>query len=313
MRTPVRKLAAVAAVALAAAGATGCGVGPGDDVEGTQLLVTQDFGARTLVQTDSPEIGGSDTVMRLLQRNAKVKTRYGGGFVQSIDGVEGGTRGGRQTDWFFYVNGRKAPEGASGTEVHDGDRIWWDHHDWEASDGPPAVVGQFPAPFTTGLDGKRLPVRVECIDQDAPACTTVRDALVERDIAASRGGLQSSLAVETLRVLVGPWAALRGDLAAQSMEEGPGESGVYARIAKDGRSIAMLDERARTTRTLRAGAGLVAATQLEGAQPVWVVTGTDEAGLRAAADAFEQGSLAGRYAVAVAGGQALALPDRGKG
>ena len=33
--------------------------------------------------------------MRLLQRNFEVKTRYGGGFVQSIDGVAGGREGGR--------------------------------------------------------------------------------------------------------------------------------------------------------------------------------------------------------------------------
>ena len=37
-------------------------------------------------------VGGvteSDTVMRVLERSARVSTRYGGGFVQSIDGVEG--------------------------------------------------------------------------------------------------------------------------------------------------------------------------------------------------------------------------------
>ena len=43
--------------------------------------------------------------MRLLQRNFDVKTRYGGGFVQQIDGVAGGREGGRRVDWFYYVNG----------------------------------------------------------------------------------------------------------------------------------------------------------------------------------------------------------------
>ena len=42
----------------------------------------------------APAVGGGETVMRLLQRNAKVATRFGGGFVQSIDGLAGG-RGGR--------------------------------------------------------------------------------------------------------------------------------------------------------------------------------------------------------------------------
>ena len=46
--------------------------------------------------------------MRLLQRGFEVETRYGGAFVQEIDGVGGGRRGGRPVDWFFYVNGIEA-------------------------------------------------------------------------------------------------------------------------------------------------------------------------------------------------------------
>ena len=43
--------------------------------------------------------------MRVLERNAEITTRYGGGFVQSIDGVEGELARRRSLDWFFYVNG----------------------------------------------------------------------------------------------------------------------------------------------------------------------------------------------------------------
>ena len=310
----VPRLTALAAAAFAAAAAAGCGVGAGETASGTALLVTQDFGQRTLVQTDAPETSGEDTVMRLLMRNAKVQTRYGGGFVQAIDGVSGGTRDGRAVDWFYFVNGRKAPEGAAGTEVHDGDRIWWDLHPWEASNGTPAVVGQFPAPFTTGLgDGRRLPVRVECTDLRGPECQRVRDTLVEVGVPASRGGLQTSLARETLRVLVGTYETLRGDQAARSLQRGPRSSGVFARMREDGRAVQLLDDAAEPTRTLRAGTGLVAATELEGAAPVWIVTGTDAAGLRAAAAAFAEGSLAGHFAVAVTGGEVTALPDRPTG
>jgi hypothetical protein len=44
---------------------------------------------------------------------------------------------------------------------------------------------------------------------------------------------------------------------------------------------------------------------------VWVVTGTDEAGVDAAAAALDEGALAGHFAVAVSGGKPIALPDRG--
>jgi hypothetical protein len=95
-------LALVAVLVLAAAG---CGVGAGATPSEVTLTVTDGFGAKTLLDRPGPEVRGSDTVMRLLQRNAKVTTRYGGGFVQSIDGVDGGTAGGRPTDWFYFVNG----------------------------------------------------------------------------------------------------------------------------------------------------------------------------------------------------------------
>jgi len=110
---PALGLAAV--VALCAAVAAGCGVGPGDDAGEVELSVTRDYGSEVLVdQRDS--ISESDTVLRLLDRNAEVETRYGGGFVQSIDGLSGEPTDGRASDWFFYVNGIESPVG--GAERH---------------------------------------------------------------------------------------------------------------------------------------------------------------------------------------------------
>ena len=48
----------------------------------------------------------------------------------------------------------------------------------------------------------------------------------------------------------------------------------------------MLDARGRVARTLGAGTGLVAATREKDREPVWFVTGTDEAGVDSAAAAF---------------------------
>jgi len=100
-------LAGLLLVILAVAG---CGVGTGSAPGGVQLVVTQDFGTRSLADLPEPEAGGSDTVMRLLSRNLQVTTRYGGGFVQSVNGVSGGTAKGRPVDWFYYVNGVEAGE-----------------------------------------------------------------------------------------------------------------------------------------------------------------------------------------------------------
>jgi hypothetical protein len=52
----------------------------------------------------------------------------------------------------------------------------------------------------------------------------------------------------------------------------------------------------------------VAATKRPDEQPVWVVTGTDAAGVASAARAFEEGTLAHRFALAVSGDLPVVLP-----
>ena len=84
-----------------------------------------------------------------------------------------------------------------------------------------------------------------------------------------------------------------------SIQRGPAASGVFARFSPDGRTLTLLDRDGRSTSTLAAGAGLIAATAREEDAPVWVVTGTDAAGLEHAASAFAQPTLQDRFAVAV--------------
>jgi Domain of unknown function (DUF4430) len=308
----VRRAAAIALVLGVAAAASGCGLGAGKKPSGTKLTITRDFGAKQLRELDAPKVGGNETVMRLLQRNAKVSTRYGGGFVQSIDGLAGGRSGGHPIDWFYYVNGMEASRGAASTGLRAGDRVWWDRHDWSAAMRVPAVVGSFPEPFVHGIDGRRLPVRVECATPGSDPCKQVSKRLASYNVPVAIGGLLTAHVEETLRILVGPWRAIGQDHAVDGLESGPGESGVYARVAKDGRSIAALDARGRTARTLGAGTGLVAATAIGDERPTWVVTGTDEAGVASAARAFEEGTLSNRFALAVSDDLPVSLPV-GKG
>ncbi|MEA2178040.1 MAG: hypothetical protein QOG77_1337, partial [Solirubrobacteraceae bacterium] len=158
---------------LAAATLPACGAGPGAPSTDAKLLVTRDFGRTVLVDEDRPEVRGADTVMRLLQRNAKITTRFGGGFVQSVDGVAGGQRDGRPVDWFFYVDGVLADTGAADVRVRDGAAIWWDHHDWSSGPGSgSAVVGSFPAPF-----GRAPSTGLACMPAGTPACAAAREAL----------------------------------------------------------------------------------------------------------------------------------------
>jgi hypothetical protein len=293
-------VALVATLALA-----GCGLGAGAKPARVSLLVTEGFGAQTVLATAAPKVVGADTVMRMLERNATVATLYGGGFVESIDKLSGG--GG--SDWFYYVNGVQAGKGAAETKLHSGDHVWWDRHDWAATQTIPAVVGAFPEPFLDGIGGKRLPLMIECTQPAAHSCRAVEDEFTGLNLVASLSCLLCSQYNESLPVLVGPYATLTQAPAALKLAGPVSSSGVYARFEDGGRKLALLDQDGRVVRTAGAGAGLVAATRYDGQPPTWFVTGTDPAGVAAAVQAFNVQTLDGHFAVAVVHDAAIPLPD----
>jgi hypothetical protein len=301
---------AVLALALpaVAAVAAGCGLGAGEGTRGVSVTVTRDFGARSLGSARAEETPGEDTVMRFLQRRFDVRTRFGGGFVQAIDGLAGGREAGRPVDWFYYVNGIEASRGAAATRLHGGDRVWWDRHDWGTAAAVPAVVGSFPEPFRSGAQGKRLPVRLACLPAAQAACQEAQRRLAAVGAKPGSGTLGTPGGPEVLRVLVGPWAGLRADPVARRIERGPATSGVFARFAAGGRRLLLLDSRGRARASLARGAGLVAATRLREQQPTWVVTGTDAAGALAAARSLTSRALRSRFALALSGGRPLRVP-----
>ena len=61
-----------------------------------------------------------------------MKTRYGGRFVQSIDGLAGSGAGGF-ADWFYFVNGIEAAVGAADYELSPGDVVQWDYRNWRVT------------------------------------------------------------------------------------------------------------------------------------------------------------------------------------
>jgi hypothetical protein len=289
--------------------AAGCGFGAGKTTGQIKLTVSRDFGVERLQPPLTGDAHSGETVMRLLQSHFDVKTRYGGGFVQEIDGIGGGREDGRRVDWFYYVNGLQAPQGAAQRKLSPGDHVWWDRHDWTATETIPAVVGSFPEPFLSGSQGRRLPIRLVCLGPVGHSCDEVEKRLDAEDVKTiARATLPQSVGEDSLRLVVGAWTDVRKDTAARTLEDGPGASGVYAKPSADGRSIALLDPDGRVARRLGAGDGLLAATQYQGQGATWIVTGTDQVGVAAAAAALNEPELQDHFAVAVDQGTGVPLP-----
>jgi Domain of unknown function (DUF4430) len=289
---------------LLTAGVAGCGVGAGEQASGVHLRVSDGFGSRVLAEPAEPKQSGSDTVMRLLQRNAKVQTRYSGGFVQAIDGLSGEAAS-RQIDWFYYVNGVLADRGAAAWRVREGERIWWDRHRWDLAQIS-AVVGDFPQPMKDGSGGKYAGAQLDCRAADE-LCDAARERLEDAGVKVTVG--PASAAGGRTRVVVGPWERIKNAAPeVQQLAGGPAVSGVFAKVAADG-GIVPLDEAGKTVVQIdNVGDTLVAALRTGDASPVWVVTGRDT-GLDAV-HALDAKVLSGRAAVLVQGDAARALPLR---
>jgi hypothetical protein len=318
-------LAVAGALLMALLATAGCGLGPGKGLGDVELTVTREYGSVPMLARTVGDVTEADTVMRVLERNAEITTRYGGGFVQSIDGVEAQERFDHTLDWFFYVDGVEATVGAADYDLHGGEAVWWDYRDWGTAMRVPAVVGSWPQPFLDGYDGSRHPVVVECLGGGS-GCGLVVGRLREAGVSIARVS-----PADAIRVLVGPWVRLRRDPAVAPIEVGPGASGVFAEFkplpelhriltpagrefdaVREGGGYALvgLGEDGEAKRSFGAGAGLVAATRRYEAPPVWVVTGARRAGVRAAAGLLDAADLRDRYAVAVEAGKETPLPLR---
>ena len=295
------------AVLAAAAGLGGCGVGAGEEKEGggVDLVVTRDFGRQRLEQRALPEVRESDTVLRLLQGGNKVKTRFGGGYVESVDGLV--ERDGRS--WIYFVNGIAGGKAAKDYELDGGAVVQWDYHSVKVRQNIPAIVGAFPEPFVTGLEGRKFPVRVECDDASGDSCKQVKTTLRDAGVPATGAALGTQGTQNVARVVVATWDRAREQPTLRALEQGPKRSAVFARFNAEG-DLTLLDDDARRVRDAGRDAGLVAALRPRDDQLVWVVTGGSQAGVARAAGAFRRSDLRDAFAVAApASGPVVELPS----
>ena len=267
-----------AALALCAAAVAGCGLGPGKDEGDVSLTVTRDYGSKVMLQkTDS--IRESDTVIRVLDRNADITTRYGGR-LRPVDR--------RARRW----PERRPPQRLVLLRQRDrvADRLGrvrplrrrpdlvglprLDRRDARAGGGrlvARAVPARLPGAPLAG--DPRLPGR-----GSRPAKPP---ASVCRRLASPTSGPTA----DAIEVLVGTWNVVRTNRSAALLAEGPDQSGVFARFVGTRKPLLeVLNQEGQPAGSIGKGGGLIAALRPGDGPPTWVVTGTDAKGVAAAAD-----------------------------
>lgn len=299
----------ILAACLLAAVLGGCGIGPGESEGPAELLVTRDYGNTELASTKIDDVTESTTVMRALDANADIETRYGGGFVSSVDGLANGIEDGRSLDWFYFVNGVAGNRGAAEYQLDAGEQAWWDYRDWTSAMEAQAVVGAFPKPLVGGFEGSDPGVSLDCLD-GGETCDAVQTRLEDLGADVVKGSDP-----DRIRVLVGPWESVSRVPEAARLGKGPQDSGVFAKFKKGGSGFSLLglDDHAEVVKDFGPQAGLIAATRQGGGMPVWVITAGSKAGLPAIVPAMTPELLAHHYAAVVFDGRIASVPLPGDG
>lgn len=186
----------------------GCGGAAGGEEGTATLWVTRDRGAQLLLDT---EVDAGQMLMRALAAEADVETRYGGRYIQAVNGIEGSLADRR--DWFWFLNGYEGDRSAASYRLRDGDVAWLDYRDWEREGEARVVVGAFPEPFLHGYAGKRRSAAVRY----APGLEQrARELAVEIGAdSVEPAGVAVPAGANRLDVLAG-LPSLRGELEGES-------------------------------------------------------------------------------------------------
>ena len=293
-----------------------CGCQPQTTGEiAVKVIVTQNFGNKLMLD-ELVVVSIGTSALGALEEVAMVETKYGGGFIEAINGISSQYSAGAKTknDWFFFVNGMSANVGAQGYKLHDGDIEHWDFHDWSSQAFIPATIGDFPQPFLGGYKGKILPTII-VYDENFQAPTLdliskLRKLGVENIRAQFPTGLPSQDKERCNLILLGT-----EDFSLISELNGNAKLGFYIHF-EEGKAV-VYDSQGNKTQ-YESGCGIIQATQNPwnpkgvGAceNVAWMISGTDENQVRNALNALVNHHEEFRYAYAavITGEEVIKVP-----
>lgn len=288
-----------------------------DHSSSVRVVVTGDFGKEIFVE-ETVVIGENTTTLDALQQVAEVETKYGGGFVNAINGIsseyEGVNRSKR--DWLFYINGMSTNIGAAQYILQDGDIEHWDFREWSFRQFVPAIIGDFPEPFLHGYRGIVYPTVITYQDGWEGEAGQIANRLsqlgVENIYTESINELSADEKESSNLILLGS-----SDFQlVEELNQPWDKLGFYCHFENS--SLKVFSSTGDLAAEYEAGVGVIQATQnpwnpkgVGGCENVvWMLSGLDETGVRAAIDVLINHYNDFKYAcaVVVAGGEVIKVP-----
>jgi hypothetical protein len=281
-----------------------------------RIAATRNFGQELLFDK-TIEIQEGPDALQALQKAAEVDTAYGGGFVNSINGISSqykGLQSSRQ-DWFLYINGLMSNSGAGDYDLHEGDTELWDFHDWSFHQFTPAVTGWFPEPFLHGYGGIIRPTIIVSEGDFQTMANQIKNKLKDagvRDVSIESAAGLTREKKETANIIL---LGTGDDPLIAELNKGWKRLGFWAHI--ENHQLIILDSQGQISASPEKECGLIQATQNPwnpngtGAaeNTVWMITGTDKRGVELAAGAVvDSKATAGAFAAAITEDTVYRLP-----
>jgi len=280
-----------------------------------KLMITKNFGSQTLVEKQVA-LKSNWTVIDLLESTAKITTKWDGSFVNSIDGLESQSGGFSRDglDWFYYINGICSDVGADGYDLKTGETVWWDYHAWKSmGSANSAVIGCYPEPFIHGYGGTIKATTVMASKENVKLAESLKNSLMSRGVGTINiknldNNLLEKRQVPT--IVIGTWNELKLLDWLEEFNKAYKKTGVSARFTDKG--LELLDYGGNAVQTVQESAGIIAASGsgLGDDSPLWLIAGTDQAGLNLAVDILVKNpaKISGFYSAVISSNKIYRLP-----
>lgn len=293
----------------------GCSSPPEVTTGEVTLIVTRDFGKEHIFN-ENIKLDSKKSVMELLNQHLDVQTAYGGGFVNSINGLESGYTNAAEKeklDWFYFMNGIMTSVGATEYFPTNGDVIWWDYHAWGDIPFTPAVIGTFPQPFLNGYQGENPGTLI----LSGQGCQDLAEALADylKSVGVKEVEVkpyEEKLASDRskITIVVALWEELSDSSFWNGIQAHRDKTGWFAELEKN--AFHGLNEKALRQVTYNQGVGAILATGMGmgDSTPLWLITGIDMEGVADAVKALtsEEGKISGHFGALVHDKSIVSLP-----
>ena len=280
----------------------------------TEIIISKDFGnEQVLRKTTSFE--ENDSVLDVMKENFEIETAYGGGFVNSINGLKSGFTGvgsKQKLDWFYYVNGTLAQIGADDYRLKQNDIVIWDYHDWNSGTYISSIIGAYPNNFLCDYDGSVLKTEIlydtEFKNESRKLAEFLKKkGLKDLELVSLQSGGADNENVNT--VFICCYDSLSKISHAEEILNNSRRAGIFFRF---NHYLMALNTKGEAIRQYEKGAVIASIGKGYGAQTgsIWLVTGNDKDCIKRATRILyeEPEKISGRFSVIVTGDEVIGIP-----